>query len=259
MLETGQLARLMEEDAVVGVTSNPTIFQKALSEGDWYDAQLRAAAAEIDDRVELFFALAQEDIRDACDLLAPVWERTSGVDGYVSLEVDPTLAYDRDATFAQAMRFHGDVEQEEPLREDPRDRAGARRDRGLHRRGALDQRHADLLAAALRGGRRGVPARARAAGRRGRRPRERDLRRELLRLAGRHRGRPAARGSRPAGSPGQARRREREARVRALDTRRSPASGGRRSRRRARGTSAASGPRRRRRTRRTGTCSMSRS
>ena len=59
MLETGQLARLMEEDAVVGVTSNPTIFQKALAEGDWYDEQLRAAAAEIDDRVELFFALAR--------------------------------------------------------------------------------------------------------------------------------------------------------------------------------------------------------
>ena len=110
MLETGQLARLMEEDAVVGVTSNPTIFQKALAEGDWYDEQLRAAAAGIDDRVELFFALAQEDIRDACDLLAPVWERTNGVDGYVSLEVDPTLAYDREATFEQAMRFHRDVE-----------------------------------------------------------------------------------------------------------------------------------------------------
>jgi transaldolase len=110
MLETGQLARLMEEDAVVGVTSNPTIFQKALAEGDWYDEQLRAAAAEIDDPVELFFTLAQEDIRDACDLLAPVWDRTRGVDGYVSLEVDPTLAYDRDASFQQAMRFHGDIE-----------------------------------------------------------------------------------------------------------------------------------------------------
>ncbi len=110
MLETGELARLMEEDAVVGVTSNPTIFQKALAEGDWYDEQLRAASAEIDDPVELFLALAQEDIRDACDLLDPVWERTNGVDGYVSLEVDPTLAYDRAATFAQAMRFHREVD-----------------------------------------------------------------------------------------------------------------------------------------------------
>jgi transaldolase len=109
-LETGELARLMEEDAVVGVTSNPTIFQKALAEGDWYDERLREVSARIDDPAEVFFALAQEDIRDACDLMAPVWERTGGVDGYVSLEVDPTLAYDRDASFEQAMRFHREVD-----------------------------------------------------------------------------------------------------------------------------------------------------
>src|SRR5262245_60615696 len=110
MLETGELARLMKEDAVVGVTSNPTIFQKALSEGDWYDEQLRSVAKQTDDPVEQFFALAEEDIRDACDLMAPVWERTGGIDGYVSLEVDPTLAYDRDASFAQAIRFHQEVD-----------------------------------------------------------------------------------------------------------------------------------------------------
>jgi transaldolase len=110
MLETGELARLMEEDAVVGVTSNPTIFQKALAGGDWYDEQLRAAARETDDPTELFLTLAQEDIRDACDLMAPVWERTGGIDGYVSLEVDPRLAYDREASFDQAMRFHEEVD-----------------------------------------------------------------------------------------------------------------------------------------------------
>ena len=110
MLETGELARLMEEDAVVGVTSNPTIFQKALSEGSWYDDRLLAAAREIDDPTELFIALAQDDIREACDLMAPVWERTGGIDGYVSLEVDPRLAYDREASFDQAMRFHEEVD-----------------------------------------------------------------------------------------------------------------------------------------------------
>ncbi|MBA2293872.1 MAG: transaldolase, partial [Actinobacteria bacterium] len=110
MLETGELERLIEEDAVVGVTSNPTIFQKALSEGDWYDEQLRGAVAQTDDGSELFIALAQDDIRDACDLLGPVWQRTHGVDGYVSLEVDPTLAYDRDGTFEQAIRFHQEVD-----------------------------------------------------------------------------------------------------------------------------------------------------
>jgi transaldolase len=110
MLETGQLARLMEEDAVVGVTSNPTIFQKALAEGDWYDTQLQEAAKETDEPTELFLALAEEDIRDACDLLAPVWKRTGGVDGYVSLEVDPGLAYDREASYDQAMRFHEEID-----------------------------------------------------------------------------------------------------------------------------------------------------
>ena len=98
MLETGELKRLIKEDAVVGVTSNPTIFQKAMAEGDWYDEQLAEAMKQTDDPKELFLALAMEDIRDACDVLHPVWKRADGVDGYVSLEVDPTLAYDREAT-----------------------------------------------------------------------------------------------------------------------------------------------------------------
>jgi len=102
MLETGELERLIREDAVVGVTSNPTIFEKALSTGDWYDEQLRAELERTDDTREVFFALAVEDIKRACDLLRPVWERTSGLDGFVSLEVDPDLAYERDATFEQA-------------------------------------------------------------------------------------------------------------------------------------------------------------
>jgi transaldolase len=110
MLETGELARLMAEDAVVGVTSNPTIFQKALAEAEWYDDGLRAASRDTDDPLELFFTLALEDIRDACDLLRPVWERTGGIDGYVSMEVDPRIAYDREAQFAQAERFHGEVD-----------------------------------------------------------------------------------------------------------------------------------------------------
>ena len=102
MLETGELKRLIHEDAVVGVTSNPTIFEKALSTGDWYDEQLRAELEHSDDTRDVFFALAIEDIKRACDLLRPVWDRTGGVDGFVSLEVDPDLAYERDATFDQA-------------------------------------------------------------------------------------------------------------------------------------------------------------
>jgi transaldolase len=111
MLETGELARLMEEDAIVGVTSNPSIFQKALAT-DWYDDQLAELLKTEDDPTEIFLQLAMEDIRRACDLMHPVWERTDGKDGYVSLEVDPTLAYDREATYEQAIRLHGEVEKQ---------------------------------------------------------------------------------------------------------------------------------------------------
>jgi transaldolase len=96
----------MDEDAVVGVTSNPTIFQKALAEGDVYDEQMRELLRKEDDPKEIFFALAADDIRDACDLLRGVWERTGGLDGYVSLEVEPGLAYDTEGTIEQAQRFH---------------------------------------------------------------------------------------------------------------------------------------------------------
>jgi transaldolase len=106
MLETGQLARFMEEDAVVGVTSNPTIFEKALSAGGWYDDQLRDVLERVSDTKEAFVELAVEDVRRACDLLRPVWDAGSGRDGYVSIEVDPELAYDRESTFAEAILLH---------------------------------------------------------------------------------------------------------------------------------------------------------
>src|ERR671922_1616 len=108
-LRTGELQRMMDEDTVVGVTSNPTIFQKAMSEGGWYDDQLREMLAEEDDPKEVFLRLAFDDIGEACDLLRPVWDRTQGLDGYVSLEVEPGLAFDTEATIDQAQRFHDTV------------------------------------------------------------------------------------------------------------------------------------------------------
>jgi len=105
-LQDGTLDKLITEDAVVGVTSNPTIFQKALSEGDWYDEQLREVLREEDDPREIFWQLAVKDVSDALDRLRPIWEGGNGKDGYVSLEVDPDLAYDRETTFEQAMRLH---------------------------------------------------------------------------------------------------------------------------------------------------------
>jgi transaldolase len=112
LLETGELERMTREDAVVGVTSNPTIFQKALAEGDRYDAQLGAVAEHETDPTKVFFALAVDDIKAACDVLRPAFDASDGVDGYVSLEVDPRLAYDCDATFEQALELHGRVGRE---------------------------------------------------------------------------------------------------------------------------------------------------
>jgi transaldolase len=106
MLRSGELAQMMDEDAVVGVTSNPTIFQKAIAEGDAYDEQLRKVLAEEDDPKEIFLRLAVEDVQEACDLLRPVWDGGRGQDGYVSIEVDPNLAFDTDGTIAEAQRLH---------------------------------------------------------------------------------------------------------------------------------------------------------
>jgi transaldolase len=105
LLEQGELKRMMEEDAVVGVTSNPTIFQKAIASGSAYDEQLRELLHETDDPKEIFLELSARDVDAATDLLARVHE-DDAQDGYVSWEVDPTLAYDREATFDEAMRLH---------------------------------------------------------------------------------------------------------------------------------------------------------
>src|SRR2546429_5680263 len=92
LVHTGELKRMMDEDAVTGVTSNPTIFQKALTEGDAYDEQMKACLDETDDPSEIFFRLALDDIRDACDTLRPAYDASNGVDGYVSMEVEPRIA-----------------------------------------------------------------------------------------------------------------------------------------------------------------------
>ena len=101
LVHSGELKRMMKDDAVTGVTSNPSIFQKALSHGDAYDAQFKELIATTDDATEIFFALALDDIRDACDVLRPVHDKTP-FDGFVSMEVLPGLAYDTEKTFAQA-------------------------------------------------------------------------------------------------------------------------------------------------------------
>jgi transaldolase len=105
-LQDGTIERLMRENAVVGLTSNPTIFENAMANGDTYDDQLREVLAPETDGKEVFLALASQDVRDACDLLRDTWEQTDHLDGHVSLEVDPRLAYDLRATVAEAKRLH---------------------------------------------------------------------------------------------------------------------------------------------------------
>jgi transaldolase len=111
MLEQGKLAKMMKDDAVVGVTSNPTIFQKAISQGNAYDEQLKEIldSGETDAK-EIFYQLAARDIEAACELLRPVWDKGHGQDGYVSWEVDPTLAYDTEGTYEEAHRLHKWIE-----------------------------------------------------------------------------------------------------------------------------------------------------
>ncbi|HET9163871.1 MAG TPA: transaldolase [Solirubrobacterales bacterium] len=108
MLRDGTLAGYIEELSVTGLTSNPTIFDKAISGGDAYDEQIAELAGTVEDPEEIFFQLALADLRDATDLFKGVHERTAGVDGFCSLEVSPKLADDTQGTIEQAARLHGE-------------------------------------------------------------------------------------------------------------------------------------------------------
>ena len=104
MLRNGDLARRIREDALTGMTSNPTIFEKALAEGTAYDDQLRGAPSGRT-AMELFELVETTDVRDACDLFMPVYKATKGGDGFVSIEVSPGAANDAHATVAEAQRL----------------------------------------------------------------------------------------------------------------------------------------------------------
>jgi transaldolase len=106
MLRDGTLSGYIDTLSVTGLTSNPTIFDKAISGGDAYDEQIAELAETIDDPEAIFFQLALADLRDATDLFAGVHQRTAGVDGFCSLEVSPKLADDTPATIEQAARLH---------------------------------------------------------------------------------------------------------------------------------------------------------
>lgn len=114
-LQSGNLAELIAESSVTGVTTNPTIFAAALAQGETYNEQghrLKADGADVDTIIK---ALTSTDVREACDLFAPVYERTNGYDGRVSIEVEPGLARDTEATIAQAEELAGLVGRENVL------------------------------------------------------------------------------------------------------------------------------------------------
>ncbi|HJR43674.1 MAG TPA: transaldolase [Gemmatimonadaceae bacterium] len=104
LLASGELARRMESDALTGMTSNPTIFEKAMAEGTAYDEQLQSAAPGLT-AWDLFELVETTDVRLACDIFRPVYDATGGEDGYVSIEVSPSAANDAEATVAEAHRL----------------------------------------------------------------------------------------------------------------------------------------------------------
>lgn len=124
MLRDGSLERLIRDDALVGMTSNPTIFEKALAEGAAYDDQIASAPGGLPP-AELFELIETDDVRLACDRFAPVYERTKGADGYVSIEVSPSSAHDADATLAEARRLWATVGRPNAMVKVPGTDAGA--------------------------------------------------------------------------------------------------------------------------------------
>ena len=110
LLDDGDMARLVEEDGISGVTSNPTIFEKAMAHSDRYDDAFRETMDETRDPQAIFEQLAYADIRDAADLLRPVFDRTHGKDGYVSFEVPASLAFDAEKTIEAAQRYKAEID-----------------------------------------------------------------------------------------------------------------------------------------------------
>ncbi|MCZ6825016.1 MAG: bifunctional transaldolase/phosoglucose isomerase [Gemmatimonadetes bacterium] len=110
MIQSGELGRRVREAGLRGVTSNPAIFNKAISSGHDYDEQIGVLVREGVGIGAIYEELAVTDIRGACDVLRPVWDESEGVDGYVSLEVSPYLAHDADATIEEACRLNARVD-----------------------------------------------------------------------------------------------------------------------------------------------------
>ena len=124
-IETGNLADLVKNSSVVGVTTNPTIFASALANGERYDDQVRELALAGKDVDEAIFTITTSDVRQACDVLADTVEATGGLDGRVSIEVSPAMAHDQSATIEMAKRLWAEVDRENLLIKIPATTEGA--------------------------------------------------------------------------------------------------------------------------------------
>ena len=105
LIAKGELRRLIEEDGLRGMTSNPSIFEKAIADSHDYDDDIRAMALAGKGVAAIYEALSQRDVQSAADVFRPLYDRAEGKDGYVSLEVNPHLAHDTDGTLQEARRL----------------------------------------------------------------------------------------------------------------------------------------------------------
>ena len=183
----GSLKRLIDEDGLAGVTSNPSIFEKAIVSSSDYDASLEAAdrQGKLDERA-LFERVAVEDIQAAADVLRPVYEATRRRDGYVSIEVSPYLAMRTEETVAEARRLWHAVGRENLMIKVPATTPGPPAIQAAYRRRDQRQHHAALFAEGLRGRRRGVSQGLGRSDRTRRRPGRDCERRQFLCQSHRH-------------------------------------------------------------------------
>ncbi|HEY2828469.1 MAG TPA: bifunctional transaldolase/phosoglucose isomerase [Thermoanaerobaculia bacterium] len=124
LVTAGKLQQMIDEDDLRGLTSNPTIFEKAIAGSDDYEGQLRSLAAQNKTREEIYDEIVLEDIGDAADVFAPVFRKTGGDDGFVSIEVLPTIAMDTQATIAEAKRLFGKLSRQNVMVKIPATPAG---------------------------------------------------------------------------------------------------------------------------------------
>ncbi|MBF2009104.1 MAG: transaldolase [Chlorogloeopsis fritschii C42_A2020_084] len=112
IIQSGELKDLVENKGICGITSNPTIFEKAIANNAMYDRDIEAGVRAGLPTYKIYESLVFKDIRDACDILRPVYEASNGLDGYVSIEVPPTIAHDTEATIAEARRYFQEIGRE---------------------------------------------------------------------------------------------------------------------------------------------------